>query len=91
MFLVQIYRLSPLACLKREVTSENMNSFFLHVRFKPTNQVFKQSKTAQAVDCTAAVKAQDPSVNMCATSHSADTYHCTVNKQTEETKHDKFT
>jgi len=77
--------------LKQDVTSENMNSFVLHVRLKPTNPVFKQSETAHAVDHTAAVKAQDPSVNMCATSHSADTHHCTVNKQTEETKHDKFT
>ena len=91
MFLVQIYRLSPLACLKRDVTSENTNSFVLHVRLKPTNPVFKQSETAYAVDCTAAVKAQDPSVNMCATSHSGDTHQCAVNKQTEETKHDKFT
>jgi len=61
------------------------------VRFKPTNPVFKQSETAHAADCTAALKSQDPSVNMCATYHSGDTHHCSVNKQTEEMKHDKFT
>jgi hypothetical protein len=58
-----------------------MNSFLLHVRFKPTNPVFKQYETAHAVDCIAAVKAQDPGINMCATSHSGDTHHCTVNRQ----------
>jgi hypothetical protein len=91
MFLVQIYRLSPLACLKQEVTSENMNSFLLHVRFKPTIPVFKQSKTAHAVDCTATVTALDPNISMCATSHCGDTHHCTVSKQTKEIKHDKCT
>jgi len=80
-----------MACLKQDITSENMNFFVLHVKLKPTHPVFKQFKTAHAGDCTAAVKTQDPSINMCATSHSADTHHCTVNKQTEETKYDKFT
>jgi hypothetical protein len=68
-----------------------MNSFLLHVRFKPTNPVFKQSETAHAVDYTAAVKAQETSVNMCAKSHSGDTCQCTVNKQTEERKYDTVT
>jgi hypothetical protein len=77
--------------LKEEETSENINSFLLHVRFKPTNPVFKQSKIAHAVDCRDSVKAQDPSVNMCATSHNGDTHHCTVNRQTQEMKHDKVT